>query len=140
MPSGRFSTTRFASFAVATAGTAVAAYLTWAHYQPEALVCTGGGGCERVQESDYAVIAGIPVAVLGLMLWVAVLALLALDTEWARQLTATLALAALGFAGYLVVLQLAVIDAVCVWCLVNDVVLVPALALLAAWRLRSDRA
>ena len=35
------------------------------------------------------------------------------------------------FAGYLVILQLAVIDAVCVWCMANDVVLVPLIALVA---------
>jgi len=38
---------------------------------------------------------------------------------------------------YLLVLQLFVIDAVCVWCMVNDVVIAPLLALLTALRLRS---
>lgn len=136
MPSGPFSTTRFASFVVAAAGAAVAGYLTWVHYQPEALICTGGGGCERVQESEYAVIAGVPVAVLGLAMWSTVLALLVVDRLWARQIVTMLALAGLGFAAYLVVLQLAVIDAVCVWCMVNDVGLLPAFAALSVWRLR----
>ncbi len=31
---------------------AVAAYLTWVHYHPAALVCTAGGGCETVQQSQ----------------------------------------------------------------------------------------
>ena len=34
---------------VALAGVAVAGYLTYVHYQPEALICTAGGGCETVQ-------------------------------------------------------------------------------------------
>jgi hypothetical protein len=47
----------------------------------------------------------------------------------------TLTAAGLVFAVYLVVLQLAVIDAVCEWCVANDALLV-ALALLAAFRAR----
>ena len=38
---------------------------------------------------------------------------------------------------YLLVLQLFVIDAVCSWCVANDVVIAPALALLTGLRLRS---
>ena len=119
---------------VALAGTAVAAYLTYVHYQPDALICTSSRGCETVQESSYAELAGIPVALLGLIAWVAVLALVAWDSELARTLVAAIGLGAAGFAVYLVVLQAFVIDAWCVWCLVNDVVLVPLLAILAVWR------
>lgn len=125
--------------AVAVAGIALAGYLTWVHFDEGALICTGGGGCEKVQESEYAELAGIPVAVLGLAAWVTVLALVIWDSPLARALTAALALGALAFAAYLVVLQLFVIDAVCTWCMVNDVVLLPLLALLAILRLRGDR-
>jgi uncharacterized membrane protein len=119
---------------VALAGTGVAGYLTYVHYRPAALICTSSGGCETVQESSYAELAGIPVALLGLLAWVAVLGLVAWDSELARTLAAALALAAAGFAVYLVALQAFVIDAWCVWCLVNDVVLVPLLLILAVWR------
>lgn len=121
---------------VALAGVAVAGYLTWVHYQPGSLICTGGGGCETVQESDYAVIAGIPVALLGLLAYVAVLVLTAIDTPTTRLATAVIAVGGLGFAVYLIVIQAFVIDAWCVWCLVNDVVIVPALALVSILRLR----
>jgi len=119
---------------VALAGLGVAAYLTYVHYQPEALVCTAGGGCETVQESSYAEIAGIPVALLGLLTYVAVLVLVAWDSELARTLAAALALTAAGFAAYLIVLQAFVIDAWCVWCLVNDLVIVPLLVVTTVWR------
>jgi uncharacterized membrane protein len=130
---------RLALLAVSCAGIAVSTYLTYVHYQPEALICTGAGGCEAVQDSEYAVLAGIPVAVLGLAAWIAVLALTIWDSDLARTVTAAIALAALAFAAYLVILQLVVIDAVCIWCMVNDVVLVPILAVLALLRLRSPR-
>ena len=119
---------------VALAGLGVAAYLTYVHYQPEALVCTAGGGCETVQESSYAEVVGIPVALLGLLTYVAVLALVAWDSELARTLAAAIALTAAGFAVYLIVLQAFVIDAWCVWCLVNDLVIVPLLVVLTVWR------
>jgi uncharacterized membrane protein len=128
---------RLAVAVVATAGIGVAAYLTWVHYNPEALVCTQGGGCETVQRSHYAVLLGVPIAIYGLAAWLVVLALVIWDSALARLLVAAVALVSVVFAVYLVILQLAVIDAVCVWCLANDVVLVPLLALLSVLRLRS---
>ncbi|MEI7761460.1 MAG: vitamin K epoxide reductase family protein [Thermoleophilia bacterium] len=128
---------RVALAVVCAAGLAVAVYLTYAHYQPEALICTGSGGCETVQDSSYAVLVGIPVAVLGLAVWIVALVLTAWNTDFARTLTAALALGSLVFATYLVILQLFVIDAICPWCMANDVVLVPLFTMLALLRLRS---
>ena len=130
---------RYALAAVAVGGAAVSSYLTYVHYHPAALVCTAGGGCETVQQSHYAVLLGLPIALYGLVAWVAVVGLVLWDTELARALVAAVAVSALGFAAYLVILQLAVIHAVCVWCMVNDVVLVPALAVLAGSRILRPR-
>jgi uncharacterized membrane protein len=121
---------------VALAGACVAGYLTYVHYQPAALICTKGGGCETVQESSYAVLLGIPVALLGLLGYLSVLALVVWDSELAQTLAAAVALTAVGFAIYLITLQAFVIDAWCIWCLVNDLVIVPLLAVLTVWRVR----
>ena len=128
---------RAAAALVALAGALVAAYLTWVHFDDAALVCVAGGGCETVQESEYAEIAGVPVALLGLGSYLVVLGLLVWDTATARLGAVTIALVGLLFSMYLLALQLFVIDAVCVWCLANDVVIAPALAVLTALRLRS---
>lgn len=128
---------RIALLVVSLGGIAVAGYLTYVHYEPNALICTGSGGCEAVQDSSYAVLLGVPVAVLGLGAWVAALALTIWNSELARTLTAALAIGSLAFVAYLVILQLFVIDAICVWCMVNDLVLVPALTVLALLRLRT---
>jgi uncharacterized membrane protein len=122
---------------VATVGVGIAAYLTWVHYNPGALVCTRGGGCETVQRSHYAVLLGIPIAIYGLIAWSSVLALTVVDKPTARVLVAAIAFVSVAFAAYLVILQLAVIDAVCIWCMANDVVLVPLLVIVATLRLRS---
>lgn len=127
---------RISLLIVAAIGIGVSSYLTYVHYQPAALICTGTGGCETVQDSKYAVLAGVPVAVLGLSAWIAALVLTVWDSELAQTLTAALALGALAFATYLVILQLFVIDAICIWCMVNDLVLLPLLAVLALLRLR----
>ncbi|HLG09072.1 MAG TPA: vitamin K epoxide reductase family protein [Gaiellaceae bacterium] len=129
---------RIAAALVALAGIAVAGYLTWAHYADSTVVCVAGGGCETVQESEYAEIAGVPVAVLGLVAYTVILALIVWDAPVARLAAATIALIGLLFGMYLLALQLFVIDAICVWCVANDVVIAPALAVLTALRLRSD--
>lgn len=127
---------RLAGAVVALAGIAVAGYLAWAHYADSAVVCVAGGSCEKVQESEYAAIAGVPVAVLGLAAYGAILALIAWDTPVARLAAAAMAVVGLLFSAYLLVLQLFVIDAICVWCLANDVLIAPALAVTTALRLR----
>ena len=130
---------RLAAATVALAGIAVAGYLSWAHYADSTVVCVAGGGCETVQQSEYAEMAGVPVAVLGLAAYVAVLALIAWDSWIARLSAAMIALIGLLFSAYLLALQFFVIDAICVWCLANDMLIAPALALLTALRLREDR-
>jgi uncharacterized membrane protein len=130
-------TLRLLTAVVALAGVAVAGYLTWSHYAGGSVVCPVGGGCETVQESEYAKLAGIPVAVLGLTAYVVVLGLVWWDTPVARLAAAALSLTGLLFSLYLLVVQLFVIDAICVWCLANDVVIAPALAVLTGLRLRS---
>jgi uncharacterized membrane protein len=128
---------RIAAALVALAGIAVAGYLSWVHLDDAALVCVAGGGCETVQESEYAEVAGIPVAFLGLGAYVVLFGLIVWDSAYARLAAAAIALVGLVFSLYLLALQLFVIDAVCVWCLANDVVIAPLLAVLTALRLRS---
>jgi uncharacterized membrane protein len=128
---------RLAAALVAIAGIAAAGYLTWAHYADSSVVCVVGGSCDEVQSSEYSKIAGVPVALLGLLGYVAILVLIAWDAPIARLATASLALVAMLFGVYLLVVQLFVIDAVCAWCVANDVFIAPALAILAGLRLRS---
>jgi len=120
---------------VSAAGIALAAYLTYVHYKPAALICTIGGGCETVQHSKYATIAGIPVAMLGLAFWIVAFVLVVWDSDLARTLVVALAVIGVAFSVYLVVLQLFVIDATCTWCMLNDLVLAPLFLVLALSRL-----
>ena len=119
---------------LALAGAGVAAYLVYARYSGTRLACTTGG-CETVQHSKYAKAAGIPVAVLGLTAYVAVfLTALSARVE-AAAAGAAIVLAGLAFGIYLIVIQVAVIDAICQWCLASDAILF-LLAIACAERLR----
>jgi uncharacterized membrane protein len=120
--------------ALALAGVGVAGYLTWVHYADVAPICATGGGCERVQNSDYASLAGMPVAVLGLIGYVAILAASFVPGELARLATAGIALTGAGFSAYLTYLELFVIDAICQWCVASALIML-ALAGLSVARL-----
>jgi uncharacterized membrane protein len=101
------------------AGLGIAAYLTYTHYAGVAPVCTSGG-CEKVQTSRYATLAGVPVAAIGLAGWALLLGLTATPGATAALLSAAGGIAGAAFAGYLLWAQLARIHAVCVWCVAND--------------------
>lgn len=128
---------RAAAALVALAGLAVAGYLSWTRLADTRVICVAGGGCEEVQSSEYAELFGIPVAVLGFAAYTTILALVAWDAPLARLVAASLAFFGMLFSAYLLVLQLVVIDAICIWCLANDVVIAPLLAALTALRLRT---
>jgi uncharacterized membrane protein len=109
-------------------GTGIAAYLTYVHYAGVAPVCTTGG-CEKVQTSKYAELGGIPVALLGLVTYVVLLALTAVRGLEAATVGVFLALVGLAFSGYLLWAQLGPIGAICQWCLGNDLTITVVAAL-----------
>jgi len=117
---------------VATLGVAVAGYLVYVHYAGISPVCTTGG-CEKVQASAYAELLGIPVALLGLVGYIAILGSLAVRGETGRMIGAGLALIGFGFSAYLTYLELFKINAICQWC-VGSAVLMTLLLILTWWR------
>ena len=127
-------TLRLCVGALAAAGLLVAGYLTYARYSDTTITCSSGG-CETVQKSSYATVAGIPVAVLGLVGYSAILATAFLVGDVARAAAAALALGGFAFSMFLLYAQLVPIDAVCDWCVANDVI-VTALVPFTVLRLR----
>lgn len=110
--------------ALALAGIGIAGYLTWVRYAGIDPVCAGGGGgCERVQTSPWAELAGVPVAVLGLAAYAAILASLALPEAQGRSLAAFVSLVGFGFSAWLTYVELVKIDAVCQWCVASAAVM-----------------
>jgi uncharacterized membrane protein len=127
-------TLRLASAALAGIGIGITGYLLYVRETGGALVCSTGG-CETVQGSSYADVLGVPVAAIGLVGFLGLLAAALGRGEWAPLSQATLALSAALFSAYLLYIQLVVIDAVCQWCVTTDV-LTAVIAALALLRLR----
>lgn len=102
----------------------MAGYLTYIHYNHDALVCAVGN-CERVQSSRYSEMLGIPIAVLGLGMYLVAVGLGVV--RWRRAdltMPLTTAIFALVLAGgvyalYLTYLEIAVIKAICQWCVAS---------------------
>jgi uncharacterized membrane protein len=121
--------------ALGAVGVGIAGYLTYVHYAGiDPIFTGGGGGCHTVQSSSYAELAGIPVAVLGLAGYLAILASLRVPGERGATATALLALVGFGFSAYLTYLELFEIDAICQWCVASAVVMT-LLAVLGVTRL-----
>ncbi len=108
-------------------GLGVAGYLTFVETQNVAAVCGPIGDCNSVQSSPYARLFGLlPVGVLGLAGYVGMIAAWAVS-RWGRGDLAAyapvvlLAMALFGvlFSLYLTYIELAVILAVCIWCLTS---------------------
>jgi uncharacterized membrane protein len=122
--------------ALAAAGLAIAGYLTWIHYSGDAPLCLASGACEKVQSSRYAKVAGVPVALIGLIGYVAILGSLLIRGELGRMATAFLALVGLAFSGYLTYRELVTLDAICQWCVASAVAmtLIAGFSAARVWR------
>jgi uncharacterized membrane protein len=116
---------------LAVVGLGVAAYLTYVHYAGIKPACTAGESCIKVQTSQWSKLGGVPVALMGLIGYVAILiSLLAPDREETRLATLGLTLIGFGFSAYLTYRELFSIHAVCEWCASSAVIL--TLLLIAA--------
>ena len=124
---------RAASATVALVGLGIATYLTIVHYSGGAPVCAIAHGCATVQSSHWSKLAGIPVAILGLAGYFALVGSLAIRGEPGRLAGAAIALTGAGFSLYLTYLELFEIDAICQWC-VGSAVIMAVLAILTTLR------
>lgn len=114
-------------------GIGIASYLTYVHYKGLSPICALNEGCEKVQSSRYAKVGGVPVPLIGLVGYVAILASLLVRGELARLATAAMAIGGFAFSVYLTSLELFKIHAICQWC-VGSAIVMTALAVLATIR------
>jgi uncharacterized membrane protein len=129
---------RLGSLSLAVAGLAVSAYLTVEHYSSSTtLACpeTGVINCVKVTTSSYSKLAGVPVALLGLLFFVAMTALCAPPAwraagAWVGRARLGAAVAGVAMVVYLVWAELFRIDAICLWCTVVHALTVALFALL----------
>lgn len=110
-------------------GMGLAGYLTYVHYNEDALVCTVGG-CHTVQQSEYSTLLGVPIAIFGLLMFLAV-TLLALarltdrspiPSDLATIAAWTLLLTSLLYYAYLTYVEIWELEAICQWCVISSIV------------------
>ena len=127
---------RTAGLVLAVLGIGIAGYLVYVHYADIDPVCNIAHGCHKVQTSSYAKLAGVPVALLGLLGYITILGALLVpgQGEGARMAAALTALVGFGFSAYLTYRELFTIDAICQWC-VASAILMTGLAVICTIRL-----
>ena len=129
------------SILLAACGLLIASYLTWAHYTVSQVFCIDSSGCEIVQQSRYAMIGSIPVALLGMAGYMAILGALALEeakgplAESSPFLIFAATLVGALYSIYLTYLELFVIYAICQYCVASAIIMF-ALFGLAIYRLK----
>ena len=112
-----------ATLALSIVGLGIATYLTITHFDKVALVCSDNGtiNCAKVTTSPQSEIVGIPVAMLGLAFFIPMIAL-CLPAAWRsadrRIHLARLVLSVTGVGTiiYLIIAELFIIKAICLWC------------------------
>ncbi len=139
---GRRNPLLTAILVITVIGIGVAGYLVYIHYAKISPICLGGhhgqSSCETVQSSVYSKLAGIPVAVLGLIGYVVILGSLAIPGDAGRALGFGVALTGFGFSVYLTYREIFTIKAICEWC-VSSAIMMTILMILTGIRfLRAD--
>jgi len=143
---------RIAGIILAFLGLLVAAYMSWSEITGIPTSCPGSTGelvgqpgtlaidCGFVQNSVYARVFGLPVALLGLAGYLLILLIWAFQNrmaflrEYSSVLVFGLALFGFLFSLYLTYIELFVIYTVCTWC-VSSAVLMTLVFIIAAVRL-----
>ncbi|MGN6606445.1 MAG: vitamin K epoxide reductase family protein [Jatrophihabitans sp.] len=134
----RWSAARVVAVVASVVALAISIYLTVEHYdQHLTLACPENGtiNCAKVTTSRWSVIAGVPVAVLGLAYFVVMSAVLAVPIRHRAVELARVVLAVGGalMVVWLVYVELFEVDAICLWCLAVHVLTVVMLAAVL-WR------
>ena len=128
---GLMKRSNFAILILGIVGMVDAGYLSWAKLVNTVIVCASGfGDCNSVNNSSYAELYGIPVAYLGFLSYfiISVLATIVIQKKreifWITYLIFGITLVGLLFSGYLTYIELAVLDAICFYCVISAILMV----------------
>src|SRR6201994_4558215 len=109
---------------IAVLGLALASYLVYVHYSGSRPACTAGDACLKVQTSVYSKIAGVPVALIGLIGYVGIfLSLLIPDRDEVRLATLVMTVIGVCFSGYLTYRELFTLKTICEECAASAVLM-----------------
>jgi len=128
---------------LAVAGLGVSSYLTYTHFAEATIVCGGLGNCNLVNNSEYAELAGIPVALLGALNYLTLIGLALVWLWWrpsglAWPLMAFWGLSLFGtlYSAYLTYVEVFVLEAICVYCVASASIILACLVISTGWLVR----
>lgn len=142
----RFFTLRMLQLVLIAAGIFVSGYLTYVKATGVAMACVQGSAfnCDRVQNSAYSEMFGIPIAYMGLALYLVLGAIILLEqrvslfAEYGQLMLLGLSVFGWLFSMYLVYVQFFVLEALCPWCLAHEAIFTVffGATILRYWRLQ----
>lgn len=118
---------RWLAYLLTLIGLVDSIYLTWIKVTGEEAACAGIGDCEVVNTSQYSEIGGVPIALFGIVAYLVILILLYYElrlpkaSESIRMAVFGLTVAGTIYSGYLTYLEIAVLRAICPFCVVSAV-------------------
>ncbi len=108
-------------------GIFVAGYLTWSHFSGVPVYCGGSNSCELVNNSRFAFIGRLPVSLIGLAGYLAVLVLSLIpykeDRQWPAVLIFGGARIGVMLHWYLFYIEAFVLRAFCYWCISSQTII-----------------
>lgn len=102
------------------AGLTVSGYLTYYKLNSNPFACSFGG-CDKVQNSEYSVMFGIPVAAWGMFYYIALLVLFLKRWEF---LTKAWLIWGNIYSAYLTFIEITIIKAICGWCALSFAIII----------------
>lgn len=126
---------RLFSLILAAIGLLDSIYLTYVKIANRYALCGPIGDCESVNSSQYSEISGVPIALFGAGAYLIIILLLGLESrgggwfEYGPMLVFGISLAGVLYSAYLTYIEIAVLRAICPYCVVSAVVLVLLLIL-----------
>jgi uncharacterized membrane protein len=126
---------RWGSLALAVVGAVDSAYLAWVKLTHTEVFCGTSRACDTVNNSIYAEIGGVPIALLGLGAYLVLGALLLFENRsptvasWGPVAVFGMALTGTLYSAYLTYVELYVIHAICPYCVLSAVCITGLLAL-----------
>jgi uncharacterized membrane protein len=123
------STLRLVAIGLAVVGLIDAIYLSYVKIAHSEVFCGGSRACDTVNTSPYSELGGIPIAYLGLAAYLAILLLLVMERyggfwkQYSPVIVFGMTLAGSLYSLYLTYIEIAVLRAICPYCVVNAIVL-----------------
>ncbi|UCD98799.1 MAG: vitamin K epoxide reductase family protein [Chloroflexota bacterium] len=131
---------RISSIILAILGLVDSIYLTWVKYTGAYALCGPIGDCESVNSSQYSEVFGIPIALLGAGAYALIILLLVLERyggvwiEYGQTIVFGMSLIGVLYSIYLTYIEIAVLKAICPYCVISAIILL-ALLVISGFRL-----